>query len=188
MAFVLAAHEHSCAVSHDGQLYSWGRCTDDTRGDAAGMRNNDATTTGRDGGGGTPPDLINRLGLGDDLGDKDVPTLVRGALANKRVVGVSGSAHVTAAVTSDGLLFAWGRGGDGALGVGDTSSKNSPTLVQGSLRGKRVVAVSAAGDAHVAALTSEGEVYTWGRGLYLQLGHGNDDDTLHPTRVGGCLR
>lgn len=31
-------------------------------------------------------------------------------------------------------------------------------------------------------------MFTWGRGLYLQLGHANDDDKMHPTRVGGSLR
>jgi hypothetical protein len=58
-------------------------------------------------------------------------------------------------VTSDGQLYTWGKGEDGALGLGDAEDKSTPTRVMGALRGKRVVAIAAGGDAHAAALTSE---------------------------------
>jgi hypothetical protein len=165
MAFVLAAHEHSAAVCHNGELYSWqgwiplfkriffwpkkitkrcgpdgtnltppscsprrahgrrrqlttvggvvrrvtnqvtppasecnptprGRCSDSDDDDDFDMDDNP-----NDAGNGTAADGstgslkkpgFNRLGHGDDVEDKDVPTRVRGALADKRVVGVSG--------------------------------------------------------------------------------------------------
>ena len=39
------------------------------------------------------------------------------------------------------------------------------------LAGKQVVQI-ACGSSHSAAVTSEGELYTWGRGTYGRLGHG----------------
>ena len=39
------------------------------------------------------------------------------------------------------------------------------------LAGKQVVQI-ACGSSHSAAVTSEGELYTWGRGNYGRLGHG----------------
>ena len=47
---------------------------------------------------------------------------------------------------------------------------DEPTLIAG-LAGKQVVQI-ACGSTHSAAVTSEGELYTWGRGNYGRLGHG----------------
>ena len=47
---------------------------------------------------------------------------------------------------------------------------DEPTLITG-LAGKQVVQI-ACGSSHSAAVTSEGELYTWGRGNYGRLGHG----------------
>lgn len=49
---------------------------------------------------------------------------------------------------------------------------DEPTLITG-LAGKQVVQI-ACGSTHSAAVTSEGELYTWGRGNYGRLGHGKN--------------
>ena len=54
------------------------------------------------------------------------------------------------------------------------SSREEPTLITG-LAGKQVVQV-ACGSTHSAAVTSEGELYSWGRGNYGRLGHGETAD------------
>ena len=41
----------------------------------------------------------------------------------------------------------------------------------------------AAGGAHSAAITSHGEMYTWGKGRYGRLGHGDSDDQTKPKLV-----
>ncbi|KAK3161817.1 hypothetical protein QOZ80_1BG0081910 [Eleusine coracana subsp. coracana] len=46
----------------------------------------------------------------------------------------------------------------------------------------KVVAV-AAGEAHTVALTGDGEVFSWGRGMFGRLGTGREDDELVPTAV-----
>ena len=48
--------------------------------------------------------------------------------------------------------------------------RERPTLVT-ALSGRRVVCI-AAGSNHSAAVTEEGTVYTWGKGSYGRLGHG----------------
>lgn len=51
-----------------------------------------------------------------------------------------------------------------------------------SLRGKDIVDI-ACGGAHSAAITAAGELYTWGKGRYGRLGHGDSDDQLKPKLV-----
>ena len=59
-----------------------------------------------------------------------------------------------------------------------------------ALQGIRIVKV-AAGGAHSAAISAEGELYTWGKGRYGRLGHGDSDDQMKPKLVkalaGLCL-
>ena len=132
-----------------------------------------------------------------------VPTLVGGALADKRVVGVSvGDSHM-AAVTDAGECYTWGSGEWGRLGHGDTEHRFTPTLVTGALSGKRVVEVGAAasGGLHTAAVTLEGDLYTWGGGEWraameygfysdlCKLGHGpiDDEEWYHVPRLVSSL-
>lgn len=45
----------------------------------------------------------------------------------------------------------------------------------------------ACGGAHSAVITASGELYTWGKGRYGRLGHGDSDDQLKPKLVEGLL-
>ncbi|XP_068336278.1 ultraviolet-B receptor UVR8 [Pyrus communis] len=47
---------------------------------------------------------------------------------------------------------------------------------------RKVVAV-AAGEAHTLALTADGFVYSWGRGMFGRLGTGSESDELFPVRI-----
>ena len=74
---------------------------------------------------------------------------------------------------SNGLIvFSWGRGEDGQLGLGDTSDQHEPTFLD-ALRGVAVRQL-ACGSGHTCVLTHDGEVYTWGRGDDGRLGHGDN--------------
>ncbi|XRB24369.1 U-box domain-containing protein [Pseudoscourfieldia marina] len=104
------------------------------------------------------------------------------ALASVSVRALACSGSHTAALTSDGAVYTWGRGAFGQLGHGDTSNQLTPTRVD-ALASVSVRAL-ACGGRHIAALTSDGAVYTWGNGAYGQLGHGDDTSSQHtPTRV-----
>ncbi|CAI8025913.1 E3 ubiquitin-protein ligase HERC2 [Geodia barretti] len=85
------------------------------------------------------------------------------------------------ALSRGGEVFSWGAGDNGRLGLGDTRSKEGPLMVDG-LRGKNVVFVVAGGE-HSAAITEDGALYTWGKGSYGRLGHGNMEDRSLPTLV-----
>lgn len=78
-------------------------------------------------------------------------------------------------------VHSWGNGDGGRLGHGDSNSREEPTLVQ-ELQGKTVVSI-ACGSTYSAAITTQGELYTWGRGNYGRLGHGSSDDHSVPTLV-----
>ena len=56
-----------------------------------------------------------------------------------------------------------------------------PRVIE-SLRGKEVVEI-AAGGAHSACITSSGELFTWGKGRYGRLGHGDSEDQPRPKLV-----
>lgn len=43
----------------------------------------------------------------------------------------------------------------------------------------------AAGGAHSACITASGELFTWGKGRYGRLGHGDSEDQLKPKLVCG---
>ena len=84
-------------------------------------------------------------------------------------------------LTEAGEVWSWGLGDGGRLGHGGQDSAASPRLIQ-ALAGRTVIKV-ATGSTYSAALTAEGELFTWGKGNYGRLGHGNVDDCLVPTLV-----
>lgn len=91
-----------------------------------------------------------------------------------------GSGH-TVVLTGEGEVYTWGRGDDGRLGHGDNGWKYVPRLTH-SLTGQVVTHVTC-GSYHTAAVSSNGDLYTWGGGMYGKLGHGNESGHSTPRRV-----
>lgn len=85
------------------------------------------------------------------------------------------------ALTNTNEVYSWGLGEGGRLGHGDNTSQDYPQKIQ-TLSDKTVWGIFC-GATYSAALTVTGELYTWGRGTYGRLGHGNSDDKLNPTLV-----
>lgn len=120
-----------------------------------------------------------QLGLGD-TNDQYKPMVVE-ALKDKNVVQVAcGSGH-TVVLSEDGDVYTWGRGDDGRLGHGDNGWKYVPRLVD-VVRSKNIRQVTC-GSYHTAAITDNGELYTWGGGMYGKLGHGNENGYSTPCLV-----
>jgi len=92
--------------------------------------------------------------------------------ANMRVIGIAGGGHHSAVVEDGGALWTCGKGSYGQLGHGNTCSLGSLQKV-GALLGHAVAKV-ACGDTHSLALTSAGDVWTWGAGEDGQLGLPDD--------------
>ena len=64
---------------------------------------------------------------------------------------------------------------------GDEQDQLLPKKVE-AFAGQRIVAVSA-GERHSSAITADGAVWSWGRGAYDQLGHGDEQDQLLPKKI-----
>ncbi|KAJ3434582.1 regulator of chromosome condensation [Anaeramoeba flamelloides] len=91
------------------------------------------------------------------------------ALMNKKIRKVACGSNHTLALTYDGEVYSWGRGQDGQLGHGNLSQSLTPRKIEAI--SKAGIIDIAAGDTHSAAISSTGEVYTWGGGLSNFLGH-----------------
>lgn len=109
-----------------------------------------------------------------------VPQRVQGLMGRRVTLISCGRVH-SVAVEENGNLHSWGSGDDGVLGHGDTVSRAVPTLCA-RLAGNHVAAV-ACGSRHTLALTRCGTLYSWGWGVYGQLGHGDAQSRLEPTAV-----
>lgn len=124
-----------------------------------------------------------RLGLGDSNNQSTLKKLTfEPHRAIKKVSSSKGSDGHTLAFTSEGEVFSWGDGDYGKLGHGNSSTQKYPKLTQGPLQGKVVVCVSA-GYRHSAAVSEDGELYTWGEGDFGRLGHGDSNSRNIPTLV-----
>lgn len=120
-----------------------------------------------------------QLGHGD-FSDHLTATQVTG-LSDKVITTVAGGWRHTMAADEEGNVYSWGWNKFGQLGHGDTEDRNAPSLIQ-ALVGQKVSTV-ACGWRHAIAVTEDGQVYTWGRGVNGQLGHGAEEDLSTPKRL-----
>uniref|UniRef100_A0A0E0H8E2 FYVE-type domain-containing protein n=1 Tax=Oryza nivara TaxID=4536 RepID=A0A0E0H8E2_ORYNI len=92
-----------------------------------------------------------------------------------------------ALVTRNGDVFTWGEDSGGRLGHGTREDSVHPRLVE-SLAACNVDFV-ACGEFHTCAVTTTGELYTWGDGTHNVglLGHGTDAGHWIPKRISGAL-
>ncbi|XP_067680604.1 uncharacterized protein [Haliotis asinina] len=120
--------------------------------------------------------------------EEDSPTPKE--IASLSVKGIAfmdaGYAHC-GAVTKDGAVYMFGKGADGALGLGEKTLSNKlvPALVN-SLSGVDVAEVSCSvGEhhGHTLAVTRDGQVFSWGDGYKGKLGTGDQKPRFEPTKV-----
>ncbi|HBJ85307.1 MAG TPA: hypothetical protein DDZ88_15810 [Verrucomicrobiales bacterium] len=101
------------------------------------------------------------------------------SLSDIRVM-TAGSSHA-AALNSDGMLFTWGDGSDGQLGVGSLLPSHEP--LASSLPGPAGVIACAAGNNATLILDNEGRLWSCGRNLYGQLGTGKYPLKTIPVKI-----
>eukprot|EP00164_Ancoracysta_twista_P000517 GFYU01000691.1.p1 GENE.GFYU01000691.1~~GFYU01000691.1.p1 ORF type:complete len:497 (+),score=83.72 GFYU01000691.1:141-1631(+) len=152
-------YSHCTAISDDGLLYTWGW-----------------------GGYG-------QLGHGETR-DLPIPHLVD-EMARCKVKEIACGGTHNVALSDGGDVYTWGCGWGGRLGHGDTKDHFKPRRIA-TVPNFHVLQVSVGyckavtnceGLSHVAAVTSRGELFTWGWGVCGQLGHGDRTDQWVPKRV-----
>lgn len=152
---VACGWRHSIAVSEEGRLFTWGWSK------------------------------YGQLGH-CDFGDRTEAAEVE-AFRGRPVRSAAGGWRHTLAITEDGTLWSWGwnrygqlgrETGSGPVEAGGESCSAAPAAVEG-LAGKNVD-LMACGWKHSVAVCRDGDVYTWGRGVNGQLGHGDSSDLTRP--------
>jgi alpha-tubulin suppressor-like RCC1 family protein len=126
----------------------------------------------------------------------DLPSLI----LNRPVVihDVALSKLHSAIITTDpeANLYMCGFGPGGRLGTGDEVTRFTYTCIEeGGLAGKKIVTV-ALGQNHTLAVSSEGEIFSWGTSTYGQLGYSlprpslNDEEPISttPRQIFGPLK
>ena len=155
---VACGANHSAVVTGDGRVFTWG----EGKGGQLGYALREVSACQR------------------------VPREV-GELSGVSVRNVACGRGHTVVLTYEGHVFAWGTNKSGQLGIGSRSNHQKPQRVECTGENGRPVMFEgvAAGDAHSAALTKTGRVYTWGHGAYGQLGIGElprgETGALRPT-------
>eukprot|EP00095_Tigriopus_kingsejongensis_P005381 maker-scaffold1024_size69702-snap-gene-0.11 protein:Tk05381 transcript:maker-scaffold1024_size69702-snap-gene-0.11-mRNA-1 annotation:"PREDICTED: uncharacterized protein LOC103572785" len=98
-----------------------------------------------------------------------------------QVFSVACGRHHSLALTSMGV-YAWGSSKHGQLGLGrDILVKQRPTSIR--VLADEVIIAVATGHYHSLALDHRGRVWTWGWGVYGQLGTGCIEDEHEPVRI-----
>ncbi len=141
--------------------------------------------------------------------DLSAPTVLSGLLMP--VETLSCGEDFCVALMQNGLVFSWGDGEEGKLGLGRPESHERPTMVDFLLptayaevakrsankddllkagsrlirsRGRSFQITSlSCGTRHAMALASTSELFTWGSGCSGQLGHGTKHDEVLPRPV-----
>jgi alpha-tubulin suppressor-like RCC1 family protein len=198
---VACGYRHTAAIKTDGTVWCWGRGDFGQLGqNAVSSRSSPVSTLGGQGnwkqvscgdfhtaaiktdgtlwtwGRGTD----GQLGAGNSS-NRSSPVTTSGGGTNWKQVAC-GYRH-TAAVKTDGTLWTWGFNGFGALGDNTVTVRSSPvTTITGSTNWKQV----ACGDAHTAAIKTDGTLWTWGYNATGCLGNNTSSSTSSPvTTVAG---
>ncbi|KAK2909236.1 hypothetical protein QQF64_000658 [Cirrhinus molitorella] len=103
------------------------------------------------------------------------------SLSGIPVAQISAGGDHSFVLSLSGVVFGWGKNSAGQLGLGDTTDRHIPTIVN-SLHRKKTMSISCGGE-HTATLSKGGAVFTFGSGSFGQLGHNSFEDEHHPRVV-----
>eukprot|EP00291_Cryptomonas_curvata_P027225 CAMPEP_0172158730 /NCGR_PEP_ID=MMETSP1050-20130122/4547_1 /TAXON_ID=233186 /ORGANISM="Cryptomonas curvata, Strain CCAP979/52" /LENGTH=201 /DNA_ID=CAMNT_0012828179 /DNA_START=42 /DNA_END=643 /DNA_ORIENTATION=+ len=98
---------------------------------------------------------------------------------------ISGQDHILAQ-DSQGVIFAWGRGEAGQLGHGKFAHSATPSPIEALA--DYAISDVCCGAEFSAALTEDGQLFTWGLNRDGQLGHGDTCNVCTPTPVAAMFR
>lgn len=150
-AEVDVARTHTCAVDTAGDGWCWGR---------GGVQGWSPLGTGNTSNTTTPAPVV-------------VPD-------GTTLAGIAAGSTHSAAVDTDGRVWAWGEGRSGQIGPRETTAM---VAVEVPLPDGVVAVNVTAGDDHTCVIDQDGGVWCWGRGREGQLGVGARSDSADPVQV-----
>jgi alpha-tubulin suppressor-like RCC1 family protein len=159
---IAAGSGYSLALTSDGKVFSWGDGSNGTIGNSS-------------------------------FASKTLPVAVdvSGVLSGKVISAISAGAYHCLALSSDGKVFSWGGAGVGQLGSGDSTNQSRPVAVNlTDIEVGSVVNAIAAGGYSSIALTSAGNLLSWGYNINGQIGDGTQTTRFLPVPIilGGALQ
>jgi len=155
LVMMATGRRHTAGVTKDGALWSWGN--------------------GHSG----------QLGHGDRAPRQYPERLDRKIFGRSPAVMVACGHEHTLVLTAMGCVWSCGFGHYGQLGHGDQVEKLVLTLVAKEQFQEAQIVMLASGGNHSVALGAEGDVWTWGSGIFGQLGHDDMQNRLVPTQLAG---
>ena len=177
---IAAGDNFALALKNDGTVYSWGANETGQLGQGSFTGEN---TTGTDSTTGEPI-----IAFVDN--NKLSPTKISSLSNIKEVYAGSNFAY---ALSNDGKLYSWGGNENGRLGINSKTEIDSDSIADdiidnNQLSPAEVTGVSgiqdiATGNDFTLALNSTGDVYSWGANQNGQLGLGDNEDKLVPTKI-----
>jgi alpha-tubulin suppressor-like RCC1 family protein len=216
---VSAGHEHSLAIRSGGSLFAWGRNNDGQLGLSDTTNRSSPVQVGASNwtkiaAGQTASFAISSDGGLFAWGKNDNQQLASasyGITSSPVQIGTSSWTAITAGkglngtwegvashalgITTNNILFAWGRNDNGQLGILDLVTKSDPTTVGNNTllvqsnpaqvgTGQSWTAISTFGW-HTLAIRSDGALFTWGHNSAGQLGFNSyGADVNSPVQVG----
>ena len=115
-----------------------------------------------------------QLGLGD-YNNRNIPTLISDL--NNIIQIETGEEYFSLCLDMNGLVYAFGSGYDGQLGLGDNTSKNTPTVIPNL---NNIIQMSCS-FSYTLVLDAYGQVYGFGGNHHGQLGLGDEISKNTPT-------
>jgi alpha-tubulin suppressor-like RCC1 family protein len=195
---------HTCAILHDGSVSCWGQNNYGQLGDGTASDRNATTQTASLGTDRTAVAItagdyhtcaildngsVSCWGYNDygQLGDGtltngNTPTQTSSLGTDRTAVEISAGRYHTCAILDDGSVSCWGYNGNGRLGDGSTTSRNTPTQTSTLGTDRTAVAISAGGS-HTCALLDDGSVSCWGENGWGQHGDGTTTIRNTPTQT-----
>ena len=110
-------------------------------------------------------------------------TNVRATSFNTTKMQISNGGDNFQMIESTGRVYQWGINTNGQLGVGDTTSRSSPSMVLGGITFVSIFSTTTAS----YGLTAQGQIYAWGNNTKGELGVGDVVPRSSPVLVLGGL-
>ena len=130
--------------------------------------------------------LFNKLGEKSDFtAGKPIPIIIK-----NKIKSISCGDYHSCALSEDGILYTWGGGGEsynrGQCGHGNRKDIQKPKKVGYFIKNDIKIKKVCCGGYHTIVISDDdnnNELYSFGKGIFGQLGHGKPEDSSLPKKI-----